>query len=93
MYLPSKKRTIAVPEGSILNMVDAATGPMTGKLQAKRWFAREPDDMILVEHALAVEGDYPYTLGLLLLPDAIPRWEREDDPLLTPVDQALRYRR
>lgn len=47
----------------------------------------------LIEHVLAVEGDYTYTLGMLLMPDAIPRWELQEDDLLSPMDQALRYRR
>lgn len=93
VYLASKKLTIELPGMSILNQVDAASGRKSSKLKANLWFRREPDEMDLIEHALAVEGDYPYTLGMLLLPDAIPRWELQEDDLLTPVDQALRYRR
>ncbi len=93
VYLASKKLTIEVPGTSVLNQVDAASGPKSSKLRANFWFRREPDEMDLVEHALAVEGDYPYTLGMLLLPDAIPRWELQEDDLLKPVDQVVRYRR
>lgn len=92
VYLASKKLTIPVPQRSILNQAAVASGPITSKLRANDWFSSEPADVELVEHALAVDGDYPYTLGLLLLPDALPRWELPDDELLVPVDQALRRR-
>ena len=49
--------------------------------------------LLLVVADLFGEIGYPYTLGMLLLPSAIPRWELQEDDLLTPVDQALRNRR
>ena len=93
VYLASKKLTIEVPKTSILNQIDAASGPKSSKVKANLWFHREPAEMTLIEHALTVEGDYPYTLGMLLLPDAMPRWELQEEDLLTPVDQSLHYRR
>ncbi|MCA0392879.1 MAG: ImmA/IrrE family metallo-endopeptidase [Proteobacteria bacterium] len=93
VYLPAKKLTIPVPEESILNQVSVRSGPVTAKQRANLWFEKEPGDIELVEHALAIGGDYPYTLGLLLLPDATPLWELPEDDLLIPVDQALRWRK
>jgi len=47
---------------------------------------------MVIEHAYAAEGDYPYTMGVLLLPDALSRRELLEDELLTSVDRALRPR-
>lgn len=93
VYLAAKKLTIPVPEGSILNQVTVGGGSVTAKQRANLWFEEEPGDTELVEHALAIGGDYPYILGLLLLPDATPLWELPEDELLTPVDRALRWRK
>lgn len=93
IYLASKQKTIPVPDASILYHANPTSGPITSTLKAHLWFGKEPGDVELVEHALAVEGDYPYTLGLLLLPDALPSGKLAEDELLTPVDQAIRWRR
>lgn len=84
VFLASRQKTIAVPEASILHRAIPGSGPITSALLARHWFSREPRSIELIEHAIAVEGDYPYTLGLLWLPDAIPKWEIDDDELLIP---------
>lgn len=83
VYLASKKRLIEVPALSILNFASSAETRRSASQQAQLWFPKEPQGMSLVEHIYVSEGDYPYTLGLLVLPDADPRWERdeEDEPL------------
>ena len=35
--------------------------------------------MSLKEHIYVSAGSYGYTLAILELPDAIPRWERKDE--------------
>lgn len=83
-YLAAKKRTIAVPEKSLLNLSSATETKKSATLRAQLWFPGEPAGMELVEHVYVSEGYYPYTLGLLLLPDAQPRWEQyeKQDELL-----------
>lgn len=92
VYLASRKQTIAVPQTSILHKANAANGILSANLPATLWFPKESRHVDLIEHAVAVEGDYPYVLGLLLLPDSIPRWELEEDELLAPVHKAFRQR-
>lgn len=92
VYLASKKRTISVPSTSLIHRAKPGEGPITSRLKANQWFPQEPNDVELVEHAFAMDGDYPYTLGMLLLPDAVPRWELSEDQLLVPVHEALRIR-
>ncbi len=45
--------------------------------------------MSLREHVYVSGGNYGYTLAILELPEAIPRWEREDEgvdeDLLAPI--------
>ena len=92
VYLATRKaqHPIAVPSNSILSSATPERGPVVGQLSASFWFDREPSDSMVVEHALALTGDYPYTLGLLILPDSPPRWNQEEDELLPPVDQVLK---
>jgi len=92
VFLASRKSAIEVPDGSVLKSSSVLSGPKVGTLEAKRWFPREPAGIALVEHAYAVEGYYPYTLGILVLPDAVPLWELPEDELLTSVDQVFRDR-
>lgn len=93
VYLSSKKFTVPIPDESAVNRADATSGPITGKLRANAWFSNEPSDVELIEHAIAFEGDYPYTLGLLLLPDESPRWESPENEVLAPVYQSLQWRK
>ena len=81
VYLTSKKLTIAVPEASIIHKINGTSGAQSSKLLAKHWFPKESDQVEMVEHAMAVGGDYPYVLGMLLLPDAISRWKSNEDEL------------
>lgn len=69
-YFATKKETIEVPPGSLLQNSLWTPDGNVGALPAKAWFPNEPDDMILEEHAFVVEGKgFCYTLGILLLPD------------------------
>lgn len=90
--LASKRTLIEVPERSVLNSVTALSGPQTATQKASLWFEGEPTGVDLIEHAYAVDGYYPYTLGILVLPDVAPRWETADDELLTPVDEVFKGR-
>lgn len=76
VYLAAKKQTIEVPAQSLLNLSSATETKRFATQKAQLWFPREPADMDLVEHVYISEGDYPYTLGLLLLPDAQSYWKR-----------------
>lgn len=86
VYLASKKSLVEVPAPSILNVSSSTETRRTASQRAQLWFPKEPAGMPLVEHIYVSEGSYPYTLGLLVLPDAVPRWERdEEDELLRPL--------
>ena len=91
VYLASRKQLIEVPSGSLLNGPPSDSSE-SGAHPARNWFNREGEDVLLMEHIHVSAGSYPYTLGLLVLPNAIPRWEEPEDELLTPVDEALRKR-
>ncbi|SKA21047.1 ImmA/IrrE family metallo-endopeptidase [Novilysobacter spongiicola] len=89
VYLASRKQRIEVPARSLLNEALASDEARTGTLPANRWFAREPAGMMITEHVHVCRGYYPYVLGLLVLPDAAPRWEEPDGELLVPVHRVL----
>ena len=88
-YLASRKHTIPVPEASVLNRA-STNEPITSLIRANAWFPSEPADVELVEHALAVEGDFPYTLAILVLPESTPQWGDAEDELLAPVNHVVR---
>lgn len=91
VYLASKKRLVEVPESSILNISSSAETRKTASQRAQLWFPKEPHSMALVEHIYVSEGNYPYTLGLLVLPDAVPKWQGdEEDELLHPISGHLK---
>ncbi|QTK46640.1 ImmA/IrrE family metallo-endopeptidase [Xanthomonas euvesicatoria] len=95
LVLAAKKNLIEVPEGSLLARSDESASGLIQMKSARLWFPKEPQDMELVEHIHVVEGGWPYTLGLLLLPDAIPLWERrdeDDDEGLAPLSHPTRWR-
>lgn len=92
VYLASRKQLIEVPGGSLLNEPPARSSAESRAHPARNWFNREGEDVLLIEHIHVSAGRYPYTLGLLVLPNAIPRWEEPEDELLTPVDEAFRQR-
>ncbi len=92
VFLASRKQLIEVPSGSLLNGPPLGSEAESGTHPARNWFNRERENVLLMEHIHVSSGNYPYTLGLLVLPDALPRWEEPDDELLTPVDEALRQR-
>jgi Zn-dependent peptidase ImmA (M78 family) len=91
-YLAAKRNTIEVPAESLLRLFASSNTGHTAKQPANIWFPREPAGVELVEHIYVSDGYYPYTLGLLLLPDAIPKWELPDDDLLEPLDALMRSR-
>jgi Zn-dependent peptidase ImmA (M78 family) len=86
VYLASRKQLIKVPTNSLLNTSLADDKTRSGTQSARLWFGREAADVALTEHIHVSAGKYPYTLGLLVLPDAAPRWEAPDDELLSPLD-------
>lgn len=92
VFLSTRQSLVEVPNGSALRSASVLSDPQVSTLEAKHWFPNEPAGMELVEHAYAVEGYYPYTLGILVLPDAEPRWDLPEDELLTPVDEVFRER-
>lgn len=63
------------------------------RLPARVWFPNEPSDMELTERVFVAGGRYAYALGLLLLPDAAPRWEQEADEEDNGLDGRLRFGR
>jgi Zn-dependent peptidase ImmA (M78 family) len=75
VYLASRKSVIEVPRGSLLNTEDGVPSTRMAAHTAQLWFPREPQDMPLTELIYVSHGDYPYTLGLLLLPEAERRWD------------------
>lgn len=79
VYLASRRDLIEVPSGSLLNASSHAPGGYRATQHANLWFPRESPQMPLTELVYVSEGDYPYTLGLLLLPNADPRWENADN--------------
>lgn len=82
-----------VPERSLLNECDQLGVLAPGKIPASVWFPTEPADMELTERVFVAAGQYPYTLGLLLLPDAAPRWEQVEDEPEHELDGQLRFQR
>jgi hypothetical protein len=91
-YLASRRNLIEVPRGSLLNGQTLGNSAERGTHPARNWFKQEGADLLLTEHIHVSSGNYPYTLGLLVLPDALPRWEEPEDELLTLVDEAFRRR-
>ena len=82
-----------VPEGSLLKSEDEP-GVLASRLTSARlWFSKEPEDMQLIEHAFVASRGYDYTLGVLVMPDAIPRWEQTDDDGLDELDGVMRFHR
>jgi hypothetical protein len=82
-----------VPERSLLNESDQLGVLAPARIPARVWFPNEPADMELTERVFVATGQYPYTLGLLLLPDAIPRWEQVEEQTDHELDGKLRFRR
>jgi Zn-dependent peptidase ImmA (M78 family) len=89
IYLASRKTTIEVPRDSLLNVDESSSSALVAKQKARLWFPREHEDTPLTELIYVSNGDYPYTLGLLLLPEAERRWEGPDDELLPPLSGSL----
>lgn len=88
--LATRKYTIEVPSSSLLASSVHIEGGKVATQKAKLWFPKEPDDMPLTEMTYVLEGYYPYTLGLLLMPDAEWRRPEDEDILLTPVDAVMK---
>lgn len=92
-FLAARQKTIEVPSSSCLYDASVIETGQVGAAPARAWFPKEPADMQLTEHVHVSTGSYPYTLGILLLPDAVPRWEQPDDETEEPLDGVLRFRR
>lgn len=82
-----------VPDQSLLNERDQLGVLAPAKILARAWFPKEPDGMELIERVFVAAGPYPYTLGLLLLPDAIPTWEQAEEDVENELDGHLRFKR
>lgn len=91
-FFATRKRTNAVPHESLAHSCHGEIVLQEGSLPARTWFLREPRDMPLTELTF-VNEHYDYTLAFLLMPDAVPRWERDeedDDDPAARRDQAMR---
>ncbi|UZR30750.1 ImmA/IrrE family metallo-endopeptidase [Methylococcus mesophilus] len=91
----TRKRTYAVPLESLAHGHNGGIPIQEGSLSAKTWFPKEPRDMPLTELTF-VNEHYDYTLALLLMPKAEPRWQREeeeDDDPAERMDSAIRQGR
>ncbi len=88
-YLAPKRNLVEVPSASSLYECSVEDNGVRTELPARIWFPQEPHDMSLREHVYVSGGNYGYTLAILELPEAIPRWEREDEgvdeDLLAPI--------
>lgn len=78
-YLAPKRDLIEVPAASSLYECSVEDTGASSECPARIWFPKEPQDMSLKEHIYVSAGSYGYTLAILELPDAIPRWERKDE--------------
>jgi len=87
----SRRNVIEVPPGSLLNSSSQTPGGYRATQQANLWFPNESHQTPLIELVHVSEGDYPYTLGLLLLPDADPHWDRSDDEEVGSLDGKLGF--
>lgn len=76
-YLAARKMTIPVPSASIMHSRNCKTQTAINKIPAFVWFRKEPVDMPLTEISF-VANQYGITLGILLLPDAQPRYWHQD---------------
>lgn len=88
----TRKRTYAVPLESLAHGHNGGIPMQEGSLSANTWFPKEPRDMPLTELTF-VNEHYDYTLALLLMPKAEPRWQREeeeDDDPAERMDSAIR---
>jgi len=88
----TRKRTYAVPPESLAHSCNAGFSFQEGSLPAQTWLPKEPRDMPLTELTFVNEY-YDYTLAFLLMPDAVPKWEREeedDDDPASRYDSAMR---
>ena len=84
---------LEVPEGSLL-AIDGEPGVLAPRqVPARLWFPKEPESMQLTEHAFVASGGYDYTLGVLAMPDAIPRWEQADEEGMAELDGEMKFRK
>ena len=82
-----------VPPTSMLHPGDQVGVLPPVNLPAHKWFSNEPAEMELTERVFVADGRYRYTLGLLLLPDAAPRWEQADEEADDELDGRLTFKR
>lgn len=85
-YLPTRKKTMEVPPLSLVNRAIFVESGEVANQSAQLWFPKETGDVPLTEVVYVSEGSYPYTLGLLLMPDAEYCFEEEEDLLLSPLN-------
>lgn len=82
-----------VPDRSMLSECDQLGVLAPTNIPARVWFPKEPEDMEMTERVFVAAGHYPYTLGLLLLPDAAPKWEQADENEDNELDGHLQFKR
>ena len=78
VFLASRKRTIPVPHRSIFHSRNRKAQVETHQLPATDWFPGQPAGMPMTELSF-VADKHRLTLGMLLLPDAEPRYGRRRD--------------
>jgi Zn-dependent peptidase ImmA (M78 family) len=76
-YLAARKMTIPVPLASVMHSRNCKTQTDINKIPTSVWFKKESADMPLTEMSF-VANQYGITLGILLLPDAEPRYWNQD---------------
>ena len=77
-FFATRKHTIAVPLEPLAHTLNCVSRSETGSASARLWFSREPEEMPLTEITF-VSNQYDYTLTLLLMPDAEPRYGHRSD--------------
>jgi hypothetical protein len=79
-FFATRQRTIELPETALALGDQVWLGDQTQQVSARRWFAREPEGMVLTEMD-RVAGAYDQTLTLLVMPPAerVRREPADDD--------------
>lgn len=77
-YFATRKKTIAVPEGSTIHTLNRISAKQSEVVNANIWFPEEPDNVLLTEMSL-VSDQYDFTLTILLMPKADWQLLNHDD--------------
>lgn len=78
-YFRTRNVTVPIPIGSLAASTESVIHEKQGvELAARIWFPQEPEEMSLRELKI-VSDRYEWTMSLLILPKAEPRWMREPE--------------